>query len=266
MKKLILSTLILLAVVGLLPAAVIMNPYVTNGTAAADAHVLTITNLFLLNGKTNVLTLPGVSGTLMVIGVSNSPATIKWYFLDSSGSLLGLNYDGIGGSYLGTGGGAKSSAWIVTTNSGGDTYLVMGGGQTVLDIQTNAITAGSGVVYYGDFSGRILAPQTNVTFVNSTVVPSWTNITATTANLTTNFQFITLSNSAATIAYLPTNVPSSLLPFYLTISEKHTTGAVTVSNITGTVDGVLKYCPLGGMGTHTNTLTVYTVDGNNWCF
>jgi hypothetical protein len=178
-------------------------------------------------------------------------------------SLIGIFNTGSSGTYQTLQG--KNTVGNTTFSVRGDTgQASFSSGSVAIDGLGNISAAGTNTA--AAFVGALSMPQTNVFFYNATVVPGWTNITATTANLTTNFQFITLSNSAATVAFLPTNVPANLLPFYLTISEKHATGAVTVSNITGTVDGVLNYWPLGGMGTHTNTLTVYTVDGNNWCF
>jgi len=144
--------------------------------------------------------------------------------------------------------------WIGTNNFSGSG----GGSQTPWTSDINA--AGHRL----DNVGGLTA--TGAVLYAATYVPALTNITATTANAGTNYQFIALSNSAATVVFLPTNVPSSLLPFYQTYTELHTSGSVTVSNITGTVDGVLNYWPLGAKGSHTNTITVFTLDGNNWTF
>ncbi len=155
----------------------------------------------------------------------------------------------------------KMQASITAATNG----LSGGTGQVVTN-GNNAFAVNTTNTYNGqvNLNGGISA--SNAILYNATYVPSLTNITATTANAGTNFQFIALSNSAATVAFLPTNVPSNLLPFYQTYTELHTSGSVTVSNITGTVDGVLKSWPLGAKGSHTNTLTVFTLDGNNWLF
>lgn len=259
MKTLLLSALILLAGVGLIPAAVIMNPYTTNSTAAADAHVLTIvpsgsnnidhvTNMLKGNGSgaavdsgiapSNVGSVTSVGMTVpSIFSIAGSPVT-------TSGTLaLTLS---------GTPFPNASTASIASNSPSGIVLNMVLTNVPLSSLSTNGLTAPT--------AGQIVTLKSDGTFTLSnapsgggSVPPFYTSV----SNAPTGFALMTATDVGATNGqlfyytnFVATGSGGSNQVSMVVIFEWRTNGAAIVTN----------YFP--GVVTATNPANKFGGDGS----